>query len=260
MPVSGMQKIMSDIVDLMSDIDNLNHIGNRRGVSAMNRTEAASQAIKELVEASGLVVGDRLPAETSLAQDLGFGRSTIREVLRQWESLGIVTRRKSAGTTIVSEISTRTLHIPLSLQVEAGSILRMLEVRRPLELEAVRLCCGRASDDAMRRIRARGAELISVYEAGEDWRPADHRYHREIHLGAGNDLFAQMIEQIQYFYTGPADAPLGARLGKSTIPLHADLTEAIISRDADRAAKAMSDIMTDVEIEARELIEGREDA
>ncbi|WP_211341151.1 FadR/GntR family transcriptional regulator [Paracoccus methylarcula] len=225
----------------------------------MNRTEAASQAIKELVERSGWGVGDRLPAETDLARQLGFGRSTIREVLRQWESLGIVTRRKSAGTRIVSEISTRTLHIPLSLQVEAGSILRMLEVRRPLELEALRLCCARASDDSLRRIRARGAELISVYEASEDWRPADHRFHREIHLGSGNDLFPQMIEQIQYFYTGPADAPLGAVLGRSTIPRHADLTEAVVARDADRAIKVMSDILTDVETEARELVEGRDD-
>ncbi|MDZ4093892.1 MAG: GntR family transcriptional regulator, partial [Paracoccaceae bacterium] len=104
--------------------------------------------LAELVEAEGLGVGDRLPPEVEMARRFGLGRSTVREALRQWETLGIIARNKGAGTRIVAEISTRSMHLPLTVQIEANSLHRMLAVRRPLEIEAVRIATRFASDKA----------------------------------------------------------------------------------------------------------------
>lgn len=51
------------------------------------------RALIRLIEDEGLRVGDRLPPELELVRRLGFGRSTIRETLKTWESMG-----SSAGT------------------------------------------------------------------------------------------------------------------------------------------------------------------
>ncbi len=112
---------------------------------AADRPRDVMRLLAEMVEADGLGVGDRLPPEVTIAQRLNRGRSTVREGLRQWESLGIIARNKGAGTRIVSEVSTRSLHLPLTVQIEADSLQRMLAVRRPLELEAVRIASRAAS-------------------------------------------------------------------------------------------------------------------
>lgn len=71
------------------------------------RPRDVAQLLAALVEDEGLGIGDRLPPEVDLARRLGIGRSTVREALRQWESLGIITRNKGGGTRIVAEVSTR---------------------------------------------------------------------------------------------------------------------------------------------------------
>lgn len=219
-----------------------------------DRPRDVLQLLAELVEADGLGVGDRLPAEVTLAQRFNRGRSTVREGLRQWESLGIIARNKGAGTRIVSEVSTRSVHLPLTIQIEAISLQRMLAVRRPLEIEATRIASHAASDPARRLILCRGAALQEVYEAGEDWRPADFRFHSAIHDATGNPLFGKIIDQIQRGFHDVYDAPFDLpHLGRSTIPAHQDLARAIASGDAVRAVSIMDAILGDVAAEAERI-------
>jgi len=214
----------------------------------------AMRLLAELVEAEGLGVGDRLPPEVDLARRFGLGRSTVREALRQWESLGIIERNKGAGTRIVAEISTRSMHLPLTVQIEADSLSRMLEVRRPLEVEAVRIATRNAAEAARRRIMLRMYELMEVYDSGGDWRPADRQFHAAIHEATGNPLFAKMIHQIHRAFHDIYDAPFDQpQLGASTIPAHRGLAEAIVAGDETRAVLLIEGILAEVDQAARNI-------
>lgn len=92
-----------------------------------------------MIEASGLTIGDRLPTENELAVRLGVARSTIREAMKAWQYMGIVTRNKSAGTVLATKVCSNSVHVPLTLKPESESLLRTYSVRRPLEIEATRL-------------------------------------------------------------------------------------------------------------------------
>lgn len=220
------------------------------------RDSAVIDAIVALIEREGLGIGDRLPPEIELAERLGVARSSIREALVSWQSMGIVTRNKGAGTTLSAEISSRSIHLPLTLKLEAESLIRTHAVRRPLEIEASRLAARNASDQERKVILARMAELIAVYEAGEDWRPADHRFHAAIHDATGNPLFGQLIWQIHHAFHDIYDTPFGkAHLGVSTIPLHQPLAEAIAAGDERRAAEVTAEILDIVEAEVRREME-----
>ncbi|MCR9061229.1 MAG: GntR family transcriptional regulator, partial [Rhodobacteraceae bacterium] len=82
-------------------------------------------ALIKLIEDEGLQVGDRLPPELELVHRLGFGRSTIRETLKTWESMGVVSRNKGAGTRLIAEMSRNTLRVALTIKHEAESLIRM---------------------------------------------------------------------------------------------------------------------------------------
>lgn len=226
-----------------------------RPINQLPLNKAVIDALIEMIEAAGLGVGDRLPPEADLAKQLGVGRSTIREALKAWQSMGIVVRNKGAGTLLAAEVSSTSVHVPITLKLEAESLLRTNGVRRPLEVEASRLAAMRASDDDRERIVHRVQALLDDYHAGRDWRAADARFHAAIHDASGNPLFSQLISQIHSVFHSIYHDPLGLPLlGADSIPLHGDLARAIVAGDADEAAATMFEISNLVDIAVRERL------
>lgn len=216
------------------------------------------QLLTKMVEADGLGVGDRLPPEVDLAERFGISRSKIREALRQWESLGVIARNKGAGTKLIAEISSNTMHLPLMLQIEAASLSRVLAVRRPLEIEATRIAARLATPAMRMEVMAKMEELMTVYEAGQDWRAADYQFHSAIHRATGNPLFGKVIDQIHRAFHGLYEAPFDQpQLGSDTIPMHRELALAIFNGDADRAGALIEKIMADVDLSAQDIAKGR---
>ncbi|MEW7009290.1 FadR/GntR family transcriptional regulator [Lentilitoribacter sp. EG35] len=216
------------------------------------------EALSLMIERAELGIGDRLPPEVDIAKKLNVGRSKVREALIAWQNMGIVTRNKKAGTRLAAEVSSKDIHLPVTLKLEAESLLRTHAVRRPLEIEAVRVAARNVTTQQSRVILARVAELMAAYEAGEDWRAADHRFHRAIHEASGNPLFEQLIRQIQEGFNAIYETPFGQpHLGLETIPLHPDLARAITERDGESAAEIMTKIMDMVEDDVREIMEGQ---
>lgn len=212
-------------------------------------------AMVDMIEAEKLSVGDRLPPEIELAKRFGVARSSVREVMSAWARMGMVTRNKGAGTVLATEVSGRPLHLPLSLSLEAESLLRMLEVRRPLELEAARLAAVKADERARDAIMRQMLVLMEDYESGRDWRPADNLFHAEIHAATGNPLFGQIIGRLQDAFVDLYSAPFGKpQLGHRTIPAHRDLAQAIDARDSIRAATVMIEILDETRRAAEEVI------
>jgi DNA-binding FadR family transcriptional regulator len=170
--------------------------------------------------------------------------------------MGIVTRNKKAGTVLAAEVFSNAIHMPMTLKLEAESLLRTHSVRRPLEIEAVRLAARHINERHGRLIMGRVEELMTVYSAGEDWREADHKFHAAIHAATGNPLFAQLVLQIQQGFNEIYETPLGQpQLGQSTIPLHPDLAAAVVRGEEEKAANVMARIMDMVETEVRKVME-----
>ncbi|MGB3554092.1 MAG: FCD domain-containing protein [Jannaschia sp.] len=216
------------------------------------------EALSCMIEVNGLTVGDRLPPEVEIARRLGIGRAKVREALTAWQNMGIVVRNKKAGTHLAAEVSSNAIHLPVTFKLEAESLLRTHAVRRPLEIETVRLAAQNRSERDEKIILARAAELMASYEAQEDWRAADYRFHAALQEACGNPLFGQIIQQIQQVFNEVYEAPFGQpHLGQATIPLHLPLAHAVASGNQAYAIRIMEEIMSMVESEIRHVIERR---
>lgn len=84
--------------------------------------QQVSQEILERVQSGALQVGDKLPPEEQYAEELGISRSTLRLAFAELERVGVLERRKRAGTQIVADrpkpkfiMSTTGIHELLSL-------------------------------------------------------------------------------------------------------------------------------------------------
>lgn len=112
------------------------------------------KGIHSLIEEDHLRPGDRLPSERELSERLGAGRSSVREVLRALELLGLIVTRRGEGT-FLQPYQTHQL-----VQLLADYILRdkesredLVDMRILLELEAVRLAVGRVSDSDIQKLK-----------------------------------------------------------------------------------------------------------
>ena len=76
-------------------------------------TELANLIVKCITEGD-IEVGRQLPSEIAMAQQYGVSRTTIRSALNIVEGLGLISRKRRAGTVVVSKTTsqayTKSLH------------------------------------------------------------------------------------------------------------------------------------------------------
>ena len=107
-------------------------------IPRVDRVRSVMKALADHIDRAGMKPGDKLPTERELSLALGVGRSTVREVIRQLQALGVAEPRVGSGTFLIRTISPGTIHMPLSLDMShlRDALLQTLEVRRGIEVEA----------------------------------------------------------------------------------------------------------------------------
>jgi DNA-binding FadR family transcriptional regulator len=219
---------------------------------------AVIDALAEMVERSGLTIGDRLPPEVSLAATLGVGRSTIREALNRWEGLGIIRRRRGDGTYLSARVQTSRGLVPTMVRLEGEALLRLLEIRRTLENDVVRKATIHATPAQRAEIMRLCAILLAEVDAGRPWRKADHAFHGAIYDASGNPMYGQLLVNLDHALERGGSSPFAADIfGLESFPFHRDMAEAILASNPDQAVIAIGRILDTVEREVQAIIDGK---
>lgn len=236
--------------DALQFLDRLEH---------RNRGAAVMDSLAEMVHRSNLQVGDKLPPELKLAKQLGVGRSTIREALNRWEGLDLIQRRRGVGTFLAAQVPKPGGPVDQSVLLEGEAILRLLEVRRVMEIAASRLAAERATQKQRDRIGELCDVLLGVVERRESYHEADEAFHRSISDASGNSLFSQLLEYLSQALTRSKDSPfLKTSFGLESMSMHREWADAVISGNPDRAEKAIENVIKSVEREISEIIGDQE--
>ncbi|MFC9517963.1 FadR/GntR family transcriptional regulator [Nocardiaceae bacterium NPDC056970] len=211
--------------------------------AALNRNLLADQAADQLrrrLQAGEWEIGAKLPGETTLAAELGIGRSTIREALRMLAGQGMLRPRQGAGVFVER---TEPESDGWEAVLQRGAIVAVVEVRAAIEIEAARLAAVRATADDIAAMR-RALELRAAAADAPDreFVEADTAVHRAIVTAAHNPVLSELFET---FVPRVADAMidmiglLGLR-DRDTEPNadeHGALVDAIAEGNVDEAAR-----------------------
>ncbi|MFT6657733.1 FadR/GntR family transcriptional regulator [Maritalea sp.] len=225
-------------------------------IERKSRTAEVLDALVHMIEGADLQVGDALPSETLLADQLGVGRSTIREALNRWEGLGLVRRRRGSGTYITATIKSSKGLGSTTTKLEAEGLLRILDVRRTLEKEVVRRAAENISDGQIDKMRIAYKKMERLVNEGLRWREADHEFHGVIYEASGNTMYGQVIRNVDdaFHASKVSNSPFeDPAFGFRSVPLHDNLCDAIARRAADDAVAAITKILDLVEQEVRSV-------
>ena len=122
--------------------------------------QIADQLRQKIVNGQ-LKVGQRLPPEKDLAEQVGVSRPTVREALRTLASENLIrTSKGAAGGSYVMRpshdhiVANMTANLTLLTAVDEVTLEEMMELRELLEAPAARLAAERRTEDDLVRLRA----------------------------------------------------------------------------------------------------------
>ena len=243
--------------DLLIEPDGRDALDYLERIETKTRGVAILDALADMIERAGLGVGDKLPPEVTLAEKLGVGRSTIREALNRWEGLGLIRRRRGAGTFLAARVSSSKGGglVPTMVRLEGEALLRLLEVRRALEDDVVRRATINASPAQRQEISRLCDLLLDDVGARRPWRGADAAFHGAIYDASGNPMFGQILSRLDHALERSGESPFGRdEFGMESFPPHRDLADAIVAADPVAACAAINHILDVVEGEIRTII------
>lgn len=183
--------------------------------------------------------GDRIPNEYELAEELGVGRSTVREAVKILVSKNVLEIRRGAGT-FVSD-SKKAIDDPLGL----GSVedrnklaLDLINVRLMLEPGIAAMAAKNATDEDVEAISRQCAKVEEMIRAGENHAGEDIEFHRCIAKASKNVVIENLVPIINRSVAVFVNFT-SRRLLEETIETHREVCEAIAKRDPDTARYAM---------------------
>ncbi|AKS34403.1 FadR/GntR family transcriptional regulator [Mycolicibacterium goodii] len=209
-------------------------------VPHIERHRLASQTADVLlsrIQAGEWPLGHRLPGETTLAVQLGVGRSTLREAIRELAGRGVLESRQGAGVFVTATDPAEDWDTVL----RRATIASVIEARIAIEAEAAGLAATRRTPADLRAVRrtlaARGVDGLAPAEHVD----ADMAFHRAVIAAAHNDVLTQLFDVFLPRLRLAMIDMLKIRPPASKSEDHAAhcaLADAIAARDPEAAAAA----------------------
>ncbi len=216
---------------------------------AVTRPRAqVEEQIKEAILRGQFAQGDKLPAETVLAEQFGVSRPTVREALAALVSAGLI--RKIPGVaggsfinTVTPESLSKSLGESMDTIMRLGTleIAELTQVRRMLEVPAARYAAENRSDDHLTTLRAIVDRQRTTTIDDPDIPAYDLQFHTTIGYASGNRLLGAFVGAL-HDATHPARfLDVTPAVASRTVKQHIAILKAISDGDADLAAQAMDE-------------------
>lgn len=206
----------------------------------------------EFIERDSLKVGDKLPREADLAQQLNVSRPTLRQSLRILENAGVLTIRQgvNGGIFVASDV------IPLSLvqdstAQEIDSMNSLLRTRHLVEPIVAHLAAENATPDELDAV-AYAIDLMDKHRNSREMMlRVDGMYHRRVAIASHDEILRAAMYSL-YRRLLPLRAELGRREPSvdHMIDVHTRQLDAIRARDHERIDELMEESFRDLESDA----------
>ena len=136
--------------------------------------------------------GDRLPTESTLAEEFGVSRNVVREAIARLKHDGLVESKQGLGA-FVSANPSLAFRIDADTLLGASDLLHVFELRAEVEAGAAALAAERRTAAQLGGIRRSLDDMAQAITEGDDGVPADAAFHRAIAEAANNPLYRDFM-------------------------------------------------------------------
>jgi GntR family transcriptional repressor for pyruvate dehydrogenase complex len=241
---------------VISDLPRRAAAGSVRPIQRRDLVAQVRDAIIEMIREQDLNPGDQLPSEGQLHQDLGVGRSTVREAVRILVHLGVVETRQGQGTFVGRR---RAIHgESLIDRLVDAHVPDVHEARRAMEMEAVGLAAERRNDADLKAMRA-ALKACRDAVARKDmvrFAQADRKFHTLVVEATANSVLVGLYGELSdvLLTTMQELAPLGDL--ESAGHVHDLIFQAILDKNPAAARRALRTHLNETERRLHKALKG----
>lgn len=190
--------------------------------------------IKQYILEHNLKPGDPLPPEGQLAEELGVGRSSVREAVKSLQSMGIVDVRQGEGLYVRELNFDPMLETFLfGTQFDPHTLAELLQIRIWLEVAVI--------VDAVEHIGpgeiARLESILQTWEqrvrAGEEYSDLDESFHQIVYGVLGNNMLMKLFSVFWIIFTSLEQEWTHDPDPETVIEFHKSILDAIKKHDSD---------------------------
>jgi GntR family transcriptional repressor for pyruvate dehydrogenase complex len=159
------------------------------------------QKIHSYIQERNLKSGDRLPSERELAEQLGVGRSSVREALKALELLGLITTRRGEGTFIEDRSSHQLFELIalFIVQNQEQTQQELLEMLAVLEEQAIRLTAHRINQEDYAELKFWMQEAEKCVTEKRFPFEEERAFYRVLARATGNSIFYRTYKNLLDF-------------------------------------------------------------
>lgn len=208
-------------------------------MKAVQRVPVVQQVvnnIRDFIFSGTISVGEKLPTEKDLCEQLSVGRSTVREALRILQANGFVEIQPGRGAFVARNKEPDPGDIVEWFVQNEVELKDCIEVRTALEPLAIKLAVARATDADIAQITRTHTKFVKAVEENDTAAIAkyDERFHNQIVESSKNKLLIsinrKVSEGIQSFRGKTFQLQQNAL---NAIDPHTDIMHALEERDSE---------------------------
>ncbi len=184
-------------------------------------------------------VGDKLPNELNLSEELGVSRTTLREAIRILVAYDILEIRRGKGTFVTEKAlkQPQELEQLSAMKVNAKDLY---EMRLIFEPEAAYFAAMRGTDTEIKRILDYGKRIEHKIKNGEDRTKEEHAFHKAIAQATHNEFMNKLMPILyQAISKGVVLSSQSDKAVNDTVGDHKMIMEFLEQRNAEGARSAM---------------------
>ncbi len=215
--------------------------------------------LRQSIASGAFAPGGRLPTEAQLSETYGVSRTVVREAIAALRADQLVDARQGSGVYVLKSAPASAL--PERIDTDrVASVLEVLEIRTPLEIEAAGLAALRCSPSQEEYIFDCHARVFACIEAGKPIREADFTLHLAIAEATNNPQFASFLRSHGVAAIPQAEIVTDAQHDrqiayyKQLYQEHERIVLAISNGDEEAAREAMRAHLKGSQVRHRELL------
>ncbi len=218
----------------------------RRLSPPKNLTAELVELLTKEITSGALAPGARLMTEQAMMTTFGVSRTVVREAVSALRSEGLVLTRQGVGAFVALDAQKRPFRIEPPDAKSVSEVLRVMELRTGVEIEAAGLAAERRSARHLAKIEAELAKIDAAIERGDAAIEADFEFHRAIAAATANPHFENFLGYLGHYIIPrqsvrieKTDRDEQAVYLRKVQREHRAISSAIAKRDAAAARDAM---------------------
>lgn len=184
-------------------------------------------------------VGDKLPNELDLAEELNVSRTTLREAIRILVALDILEIQRGRGTYVKENAFKKQQDLEQLSNIKVNA-KDLYEMRLIFEPEAAYYAALRATDSEIKRIMEFGKKVEKEISSRQDRTDDEHSFHKAIAQATHNEFMNKLMPILyQAISKGVYLSLQSDKAIEDTINDHRMIMEFLAQRNAEGAKNAM---------------------